>query len=87
MAKENKPTKKEVAKNAKKDVKKNAPKKRRFQPKKFVKNTIAELKRVTWPTRKELLNYTLAVIVFVIAMGVVTFAIDFVLLQGFNLVV
>ena len=36
----------------------------------------AELKKVTWPSRKELLNYTLIVIAFILVMGVVIYAID-----------
>ncbi|MFC1598984.1 preprotein translocase subunit SecE [Patescibacteria group bacterium] len=29
----------------------------------YIKESIAELKKVTWPTRKETINYTLLVIV------------------------
>ena len=36
----------------------------------------AELKKVTWPTRSELINYTLVVLAFIVAVGVVLFAID-----------
>lgn len=34
----------------------------------FVRQVIAELKKVVTPTRKELINYTLVVLVFVIIM-------------------
>ena len=36
----------------------------------------AELKKVVWPTRKELINYSLVVIAFMIAMGIVIGLID-----------
>ena len=35
------------------------------------KNMFHELKKVTWPTRKELLNYSVVVFVFMIVMGVI----------------
>ena len=40
------------------------------------KEMYAELKKVTWPQRGELINYTLVVLAFMVAMGVVIFAID-----------
>lgn len=33
---------------------------------KFLRSVVAEMKKVTWPTRKELVNYTIIVIVVVI---------------------
>jgi preprotein translocase subunit SecE len=35
-----------------------------------------ELRKVTWPTRKDLVNYTLIVIVFMVFMGVVIGLLD-----------
>ena len=35
------------------------------------KNMFHELKKVSWPTRKELLNYSVVVFVFMIVMGVI----------------
>jgi preprotein translocase subunit SecE len=35
-----------------------------------------ELKKVTWPTRKDLLNYTLIVLAFMVFMGVVIGLLD-----------
>ena len=35
------------------------------------KNMFHELKKVTWPTKKELLNYSIVVFVFMIVMGVI----------------
>ena len=40
------------------------------------KDMYAELKKVTWPQRSELINYSLVVLCFMIAMGVVIFVID-----------
>ena len=38
---------------------------------KFYRNVIHELKRVTWPTRKALLNYTIVVIVTIIIFAII----------------
>ena len=40
------------------------------------KDMVAELKKVTWPQRSELLNYSLVVLAFMVAMGIVIFVID-----------
>ena len=40
------------------------------------KNTWRELKKVTWPTRKDLFNYTLIVLAFMAFMGVVIGLLD-----------
>ena len=40
------------------------------------KNMYHELKKVTWPTKKELLNYSVVVFVFLIVMGVIIGVID-----------
>lgn len=42
----------------------------------FVQQVIAELKKVVTPTRKELINYTLVVIAFVIIMMALVWALD-----------
>ena len=43
----------------------------------FVRQVIAELKKVVTPTRKELVNYTLVVLVFVIIMMIIVTILDF----------
>ncbi|MCG2621542.1 preprotein translocase subunit SecE [Arthrobacter sp. I2-34] len=48
----------------------------------FVRQVIAELKKVVTPTRKELLNYTLVVIGFVIVMMLIVTALDLVFGQA-----
>ncbi len=35
-----------------------------------------ELKKVTWPTRKEMVNYSVIVLIFMVIMGVVIGVID-----------
>lgn len=59
--------KKEVSKNDKKEKKEN---------KHFFKDFKAELKRVIWPTPKQLVNNTVAVIVIVLITAVIVFALD-----------
>jgi preprotein translocase subunit SecE len=43
------------------------PRKKRTSPALFIRQIIAELRKVVWPTRPELLTYTGVVIVFVVA--------------------
>ena len=43
---------------------------------KSFKDMYAELKKVTWPTRKELINYSIIVVAFLVLMGVVILCID-----------
>jgi len=42
----------------------------------FIQQVIAELKKVTTPTRKELINYTLVVLAFVIIMMGLVWVLD-----------
>lgn len=42
----------------------------------FIRQVIAELKKVVTPTRKELINYTLVVLVFVIFMMILVTLLD-----------
>ena len=56
-------------------------KKEEKNKKHFFKDFKAELKRVVWPTPKQLLNSTIAVITIVLVIGVTVFALD----MGFEL--
>lgn len=38
---------------------------------KAFKNMFFELKKVTWPTKKEMINYCVVVFIFMVAMGIV----------------
>ncbi len=48
----------------------------------FFKQVLAELRKVIWPTRYELLTYTSVVLVFVVFMVAVVSLFDFVFSQG-----
>lgn len=39
-------------------------------------NTVAELKKVTWPSKQDLINYTTIVVVFMVLMAVVIGLLD-----------
>ena len=43
---------------------------------KFFKNMAHEMKNVTWPTKKDVLNYSVVVFVFMIVMGIIIGLID-----------
>jgi preprotein translocase subunit SecE len=43
----------------------------------FYRQVIAELRKVVWPTRKELLTYTWVVIVFVTVLATIVALLDF----------
>ena len=59
-----------MAKKEEKAVKENKVKKH------FFKDFKAELKKVIWPTPKQLVNNTVAVIVIVVVVGAIVFALD-----------
>ena len=44
----------------------------------FIRQVIAELRKVVTPTRKELVNYTIVVLVFVVIMMALVYGLDFV---------
>jgi len=48
---------------------------RRFQN--YIKDVIAELRKVTWPTREELKGSTITVVIFSIMASMYVFAVDF----------
>jgi len=50
-----------------------AAKRERTTPALFLRQVIAELRKVIWPTRKELVTYTTVAVVFILVMvGIVT---------------
>ncbi len=64
-------------KNSKKPVKKDKKKANIFKKiGRFFKDVVSELKKVTWPSRKNLISYTVAVLVFVAIMMAVVYGID-----------
>ena len=48
----------------------------------FIRQVIAELRKVIWPTRKELIAYTTVVLFFVLVMAGIIAAYDFVFTEG-----
>jgi len=54
---------------------------------KFLRNVVHELKRVTWPSRKALLTYTIVVLVTIVIFGVLLGLYDFIFLQLVELLV
>ena len=73
------PKKEKKVDNKKLDNKKQTGKKQDTKNKKhFMKDFKAELKRVIWPTPKQLLNNTVAVITVVLITAAIVFVLDFV---------
>lgn len=48
----------------------------------FVREVVAELRKVIWPTRKELTTYTVVVVVFVIVMLTIVGGLDYLFAKG-----
>ena len=55
-----------------------ATKKERTKPMQFFREVMAELKKVAWPTRQEVVAYSTVVLVASIVVAAVIFAMDFV---------
>ena len=53
-------------------------KKERTKPRQFIKEVIAELRKVAWPTRQEVFAYSLVVLVSSIVIAAIIFGMDFV---------
>jgi preprotein translocase subunit SecE len=49
----------------------------RTTPALFLRQVVAELRKVIWPTRKELVTYTVVCLVFVLFMVVVVTSLDY----------
>ncbi len=54
---------------------------------KYFKETRAELKKVTWPTRQEALNLTFIVVAFTISMAALLGIIDYIFAWIFGLII
>jgi preprotein translocase subunit SecE len=59
----------------------------RKSPSKFFREMSSELKKVSWPTRKELTTYTIAVMVLVLIFGVIIGVIDLGLSRVIELII
>jgi preprotein translocase subunit SecE len=49
----------------------------RTTPLLFLRQVIAELRKVIWPTRKELITYTTVAIVFIVVMTAIVTSLDY----------
>lgn len=52
----------------------------------FLRQVVAELRKVIWPTRKELVTYTIVVIVFVTIMAGIVAGLDYIFTRGVLLI-
>lgn len=51
----------------------------------FFRDIVAELKKVTWPTRPDTMNLTVMVILFSVAVGLALGVVDYFFALGINL--
>lgn len=54
----------------------------RTPPAQFLREVRAELRKVAWPTRTEVINYTVVVLVVTLVLTLITFGMDFVLREA-----
>ena len=57
-------------------------KKERTKPRQFIKEVIAELQKVAWPTRQEVVAYSIVVLVSSVVIAAIIFAMDYVFTKG-----
>ena len=60
-------------------------KKNRVSMRQFFKEVSGEVKKLSWPTKKELVSYTLTVLGFIILMAVIIYVLDLVFGEGLGL--
>lgn len=48
----------------------------------FIRQVVVELRKVIWPTRNELINYTIVVLFFILLMAGIIALYDYVFTQG-----
>jgi preprotein translocase subunit SecE len=56
--------------------------KERTKPRDFVREVFAELKKVAWPSRKEVVAYSTVVFVSVVVIAALIFGMDYVFAKG-----
>jgi preprotein translocase subunit SecE len=57
-------------------------KKERTKPRQFIREVIAELQKVAWPTRQEVVAYSIVVLVSSVVIAAMIFAMDYVFTKG-----
>ena len=55
-----------------------ATKRERTKPRQFLKEVLAELRKVAWPTRQEVVSYSIVVLVSSVVIAALIFGMDFV---------
>lgn len=53
----------------------------------YISESISELKKVTWPTKNQILNYTLAVLAMSIGMAVFFALLDYIFNLGLGFII
>lgn len=53
--------------------------------KQFFKEVMGELKKLSWPSKKDLASYTLTVIAFIAVMAIVIYVLDLAFSEGISL--
>ncbi|PWI58983.1 preprotein translocase subunit SecE [Sulfoacidibacillus thermotolerans] len=51
----------------------------------YFRGVVEEVKKVRWPTRKELVSYTITVVIVCTVMFVLTYGFDLLVTRGFEL--
>ena len=58
------------------------PTRERTKPTQFFREVVAELQKVAWPSRQEVVSYSLVVLVSSVAVAALIFGMDFVFTKG-----
>lgn len=53
----------------------------------YIRESIAEMKKVTWPTKKETYNYTLLVIGISLGIAIFLGVLDYIFAEGFQFII
>ncbi|MEA2476731.1 MAG: preprotein translocase subunit SecE [Actinomycetota bacterium] len=57
-------------------------KKQRTKPRQFFREVMAEMRKVAWPTRQEVVAYSIVVLVSTIVIGALVYGMDYVFSRG-----
>jgi preprotein translocase subunit SecE len=63
---------------SRRETRTSSPKERRSSPTEYVREVRSELRKVAWPTRSEVVNYTIVVLITVLVLTGFIFLLDFV---------
>lgn len=53
----------------------------------YIQESIAEMKKVTWPTKKETYNYTILVVGISLGVAIFLGILDYIFTQGFQFII